>query len=158
MPAGRKDAKTAEGDVSSCGARLCLRRVNHLANRRPRRQHILPLSAAGSGRMCRPFGIPLGTICLYGKAGPYPSPATSYGRSGGRLSPSPHQIVSPRSAPRSRCQKSEVRFQSFPPKADAHFWFCALFRRSTNPAHGILWQRQRFCSAACCGPQSPKER
>ena len=62
---GRKDAKTAEGGVSSCGARLCLRRINRLANRRPWRQHILPSSAAGSGRICRPLREPPGGSLLF---------------------------------------------------------------------------------------------
>ena len=46
-----------------------------------------------------PFGNPLGTIYFFGKAGPYPCPATSDGRSGGGLFPSPVQFVPPRSAP-----------------------------------------------------------
>ena len=91
-----------------------------------------------------PFVNPLRPICFFGKAGLYPYPATSYGRSGGRLFSSSGRSVSPRSAPRSRCQKSEVRFQNFSPKVGAKFWFCALFRRSTDPIHGILWQSNIF--------------
>ena len=57
----------------------------------------------GYRKRCRrgkaPFGNPLGPICFFGKAGPYLCPATSYGRSGGRLFPSPVQSVPPRSAP-----------------------------------------------------------
>ena len=103
-----------------------------------------------------PFGNPLRSICFVGKAGSYLCLATSYGRSGGRLFPSPHQILSPRSAPRSRCQKSEVRFQSFSPKVGAKFWFCALFRRSTDPIHGILWQSNIFVLLPVAAPKAQR--
>ena len=49
-------------------------------------------------------------------------------------------------AQRSPPQMPEVRGQisEFLAKADAHFWLCALFRRNTDPAHGILWQSNIF--------------
>ena len=44
----RRDLKLLRNP--SCGARLCLRRINRLANRRPLRQALLPSSATGGGR------------------------------------------------------------------------------------------------------------
>ena len=103
----------------------------------------------------RPLRKPPWAYLFFGKAGSYLFLATSYGRSGGRLFPSPHQILSPRSAPRSRCQKSEVRFQNFSPKQTHTFGFVLSFGGALTP-HTASSGKATFLFCCLLRPPKPK--